>query len=83
MGHNGKSLTSLTTLSDGKQPKSLPAPKSLSLKKPLPPPPDRLAIGYGSTVQSITRLVEPPYLCAFREALRVWSNYFPTFWTTL
>lgn len=51
MGHNGKSLTSLITLSDGMQPKSLPAPKSLSLKKALFPPPHRLAIGYGSAVQ--------------------------------
>lgn len=83
MAHNGKSLTSLTTLSDGMQPKSLPTPKSLPLKKALLPPPDRLAIGYGSTVQSITRLVEHLYFCAFREALRVWSNYFPTLGTTL
>lgn len=61
MGHNGKSLTSLTTLSDGMQPKSLPAPKSLSLKKAFLPPPDRLAIGYGSSVQSIT--IYPKILC--------------------
>lgn len=62
---------------------SLPAPKSLSLKKAFLHPPDRLAIGYGSAVQSITRLIETSYFSAFREAVRVWSNSFPTLGTTL
>lgn len=60
----------------------LPSPKSLSLKKALPPPPDRLAIGYGSAVQSITKLLDPAHICAYCEASLVWANYFPTLGTT-